>query len=694
MKKLKMKTCGAIAAGVSMFASAGAQAAGGAGTKFLGADFSYNGFLRLEAAVKTTSDDNYWNQNAYKFNGQTIRRVAGNPVGGFQMPLAPGQAIYDGLGLDGLPIQIRVPANGITSSDSNRDGVPNEHSFVNYHALRFEATPTLAWGNFSIITRIRALYDPGGAGYVDFDPAAYRFENGGIKGGLNSNYSVKPNYFGYRVEGNSNPVPLEFSGRNYLVDLPAFFAQYQQGPLTLRIGNQTVAWGQALFFRVFDAANGLDLRRHLILDRAIEEYADERASALGGRLTWQATDQIVADAFVQKFQPSVLPNPNTPYNIIPSQFTIRDRYSQYGYDNEINYGLRVKGDFGNYALQAFAIRRFNPLGTFRWTRSDVNQALPNDNALGAAFNQYCNLVLGTGGQGCGPILANTPFEVAPAGVFSAEEWFYYAPAVRVNPVKALNSAINDFAASQQLLAQPVDNTQAANNQLDAFFIAGDGLHGHIERIYVPETLVGLGGTYVTEAEPGSIFDQLIINLEGSYTPSKATAFSGGDDLSQRIYKTEEFVGALVLEKYQRFSTDFPATYLLAQYLYQSKTDLVGRSLRGYGGRPGSNPLPSFIGGQGTQPQLPDGVTGAHYVALAFLQPFPNYIWEVSAATLIDPRGSILVQPAVQWKPQGNLTVNLFYNYVNGHLFGANPNNTLLSTVSFADEIGIRLGFQF
>ena len=461
----------------------------------------------------------------------------------------------------------------------------------------------------------------------------------------------------------------------------------------LRLGNQTVAWGQAIFFRVFDVANGIDFRRHLILGRALEEYADSRASALGFRATYQATDQIVADAFIQKFQPSILPNPNTPYNVIPSQFTVHDNYFKNGYDKKFNYGIRIKGDYGKFSLQAMAVERYQAEGVFNWTKSGINKPLPNDNTLGAAFNQYCELVLGSPtGQGCGPQLAETAFESSPGAVHSAEEWFYYAPDVRLSGTQALNFAVTDFPAAQQLLAQPVgDNTQAANNELDAFFGAANGLHGHLKREYHKQKIYGLGGSYVVDAEPGSILDQLIINLEGSYTPNRTFIYSD-IGLPQKPRITSEFTSALVMEKYQRFSTSFPATYLVFQYLYRQKSDLVDRPLTGYGGTPGSYPLPDNLGDPG-QPKLPDGVKGAHYLVFAFLQPWPAYIYEVSAAALVDPRGGLLLQPAVQWKPRGNITFNLFYNYLNGDL-GKNRNDNLVSTIDFAKEVGVRIGYQF
>ncbi len=693
------KRWGWIVAGIAAFASAGAQAAGGAGSKFLGADFSYNGFVRLDMAFSTDDRVQQANQFGDLANGVAVRREPGNPALNFAVPLQPTDALIGPAGLIPLSgIGVLPPTQGVSQqvgiNDTFTRYVPLKNQLLNYHLLRFELTPTLSWGDWSLITRLRAVYDPDDLGYTDFDYRNYADINGGVIGGESRQYHTTPDKLGYQVEGNKNPIFFERSGRNYMVDLPAFFVQWNSGNTTVRIGNQTVAWGQLLFFRIMDTANGLDLRRHLILNRALEEYADSRASAPGIRISSQITDSINADFFAQQFIPTVINNVNTAYNVVASQFTLHDRYDQGGYNKNINYGIRFKGEFGNYNLQAMATHRYNPLGAIRWSRSGVNRDLPNTNILGAAFNQYCRLVLGTG-TGCGPILAETIFEVAPAGVFSAEEWFNYAGYQKLDAIEGLNRGVDDFEAAQMLLARNIgQNPDAAANELNAFFSAGEGFRGHIERHYFSENVFGLGGGYVTEAEPGSIFDQVIMNLETTYTPKRVfTAV----DLAQRFDKREEIQVGFVAEKYQRFSTEFPATYMVFQYLWQKNSDLVGLLLDGYGSENYSRNgvvLDAHVP-TSANPKITPGIgAGANYVVFGALQPFPNYIYELSAVTLIDVQGGILFQPGFQWKPRGNMTVNLFYNFVHDNAWGNNPNKNLMHLVSQTNELAIRLGYQF
>jgi len=408
------------------------------------------------------------------------------------------------------------------------------------------------------------------------------------------------------------------------------------------------------------------LRRHSILDFASEEYADERISSPAVRVSYQFGSSWELDMFAQQFQPSIYGNPNTPYNVIPSQFTVQDRFSQY--DEKINSGFRLKGFIGDFGLQFMYTNRYNPDGALRWTASGVNRDVP-------------------GLPGTGAILAQTPLEIDPTGVWSAEEWFTYAGMARLDGVEGLNKLITDFPASQLLLARPVPNIDAAKEELDLFFIltggvgsvltgnGNGGLRGHLERTYQREDVFGTGFSYIFSGEPGSWTDQLILNFEVSYTPDKTFT---PIDLGQEYIVEDEYVTALILEKNQRFSRDFPAAYLVFQWMYRSESDLFGRHLSGMGA---------------TVNNTPKGVDGWNGIALAVQQPFPGLVWRADLAVLYDTRGGVFVQPALKWKPSGNWNIEMFYNYMEGDLYG-NENENIIQTVDWADEFGLRVAYQF
>lgn len=727
----------AVVVAATAAAPAGAQDLSRTDRKLFGGDLSFNGQFRIETAFSTSGRMSAANQFGLGSNNRRIPRSAGNPVGvcdpftsdaceygdpGTPWTTTIDQGINPSTILNGfLPLDQQIglspafpPTKGVENlsptgtSDVFRRYIPTRDQDVNYHLLRFEFQPTINWpGGWSFISRLRAVYNPNDYGYQSFNYNRYNNINGGFETGRTyRQYDGKPDQLGYEVDGEQRPLWFEYSNNDFMVDLPAFFVQWTNGNVTARLGNQSVAWGQLLFFRIMDVANGLDLRRHLFLDRAIEEFADERMSAPGLRITWQATDNVVVDAFGQQFIPTIVPNSNTTYNIVDSRFILHDNYYENNNHKDINYGVRLKGEFGNYNAQLMYTSRLNQLGAIRWRKSGINKPLPNSNTLGFAFNQACpalivahNAQYGTNlatDNGCGPLLAETAFEVAPGGLNVAEEWFDRASYTKLDALDGLARVIDEFPAATTLLARPVgNNVIAAYNELNAFFIASEGLHGHVERSYFREDVFGVGGGLVTEGEPGSLFDQIIVNVEATYTPDRKNT---SIDLRQRYDERDEVQVGLVMEKYHRFSTALPATYMVFQYLWQKEQSLEGLLLDGYGSEnysPGGQYKLTKGVPTNDDPKITPGVNGgANYVVLAALLPGPQYIFEYSVAALIDVQGGVLMQPGVQWKPRGNITINAFYNYLDSDVWGNNPNKSFISFIDFADEFCLRFGYQF
>jgi hypothetical protein len=582
-----------------------------------GIKWSTSGFFRFESALRTTNDENIVNQRGNPFNGVAVDRDSSMlPGGGADTVTRTGEPADNDWNL--MQLRGQMDLTGIISS------------------------------NFSLFARARGVFDV--TPYDEYDPDDVGSNAVGF------NYQ-EPEYFEYRkFQDGHSTNPLEYAGRRYMIDLPALYLDYQKGPVLLRFGQQQIAWGQALFFRVLDLPNGLDLRRHLFLDYAPEEYADERIGSLGLRTTWQATQQWEVDAFAQRFLPTLYPNPNTPYNAIASQFTIQDQWNKH-YDDKVNGGLRIRGTFGALSTQFVAVRRYNPDGVFRWTESRVNRDLP-------------------GAPGSGAVLQDTAFEVDPTGVVSAREWFTFAGNARLNGLTGLNASIEEFPAAALLGAVAVPDMTLAAQELDLFFQASGGLRGHIAREYFRETNIGAGLGYVFSGAPGSFLDQLIVNFEATFTPDRRFT---NVTLSRNYIKEDEWITALVVEKYQRFSQNFPATYLVFQWMHRTESDLYGRHLDGMGG---------------TADMIAPGVSGGwNGLVFAMQQPSQTLRWRFDGAVLYDTRGGILVQPALRYTPSTTWNVEVFYNFINGNLHG-DDNENIMQTLEYADEFGLRAGFQF
>ncbi|WP_051512297.1 DUF1302 family protein, partial [Methylibium sp. T29] len=428
--------------------------------------------------------------------------------------------------------------------------------------------------------------------------------------------------------------PLAYANDRALIDLPAFYVDYNNGPLWIRAGNQQIAWGEALFFRVADQPNGLDLRGHLF-GVAAEEYSDTRRSSLGLRANYRVNETTDVDGFVQRFAPTLLPNGETAYNLVQDQFTVDQRP---GYDevkNKWNVGFRLKGEAGGFGYQAFAINRINPDGVYKWSAAKGPGTLPG-----------------------------TAFAMNPTGVYSSAEWFKGAANSRLNGFEAVATSMNFIgtngdpyglvglattcgASRAELGNFQIGSRAAAECILDTFFtpsVAGP-LRGWISREYKRESVFGGGINRVFSGEQDSLLDQLIGRFEFSYTPDKRfTNPTLGDYI-----KKDEYQFALILEKYHKFSSTFPATYFVAQWLHKSRSDLFGRYLGGVDNTPG---------------EAPKGQSGGfNALALALQQPSPTLEYRFDFAILTDTKGGWYMQPGVRWKPTKSVQADLYLNAV-------------------------------
>ena len=483
------------------------------------------------------------------------------------------------------------------------------------------------------------------------------------------------NYFETPLRGDC-ATRLEVCGEDYMIDLPSFYLDWNSGKFWLRAGNQQIAWGESLFFRVLDTPNGLDLRRHSALDWAAEEFSDKRVPALGVRGSYRFDNGWELEGWTQEFQPTVYSDENTPYNVVASQFVLRQKDGFDEVDDEWNFGARMRGQIGELGLQFTFTSRRNPDGVIRW------------DALG--FNPFTKA--GIPDPGIGDLLAQTPFEpFTGQGVYTSKEWWNYAGRSRLNG--NLQQVLDDFPSAQFLTdalvlpalglppGTPVDNYALSSNVLDAFFSPQAGglgdLRGYIDRRYKREEIYGFGTNYMFFSEPDSLLDQLIVRFEATYTPDKVFT---DPQLAQDYLEEDEWVTSLVFEKYQRFSESFPATYMVLQWMHKSESDLFGRSLEGYGGS--TNEAPGWKG--------PGGRDGFDAISFAFQQPSPTLAWRTDFAILWDPKGGYLIQPGVRWKPTEAWSAELFANFIGGD----SDNENTLSTFDYADEVAFRLTYQF
>jgi len=598
----------------------------------LGADWELSGQVRQEIAIKTSGDQNQANQSGNPSNGVSV--ISGGL-------LNPGAEV-------GRPASFtdKAKINAFTTRlELNLDGRISE---------TMKATVKLR-AQSENVGAVDSVWKDGTAG-----PLAghfYRQEFGGTAGG-----------------------PLAYGSKRNAVDLPAAYLDYSSGPLWIRAGNQQIAWGEAIFFRVADVPNGIDYRGHL-LDPAGEEYSDKRRSSLGIRLSYRASDKTDIEAFAQRFAPSLIPNGETPYNFITDQFTVHQKEGYNKVKNKMNLGFRARGDIGGFGVQGFVVNRYNPDGVYQWTAADGAGALPG-----------------------------TSFEAGQAtGVYNHDEWFRSASRSRLAGIGALDASLNFASAGyfgsaastlaafngtplaglpalQQVAAAcgaagfdlgnfNAGSQAAAACVLDTFFAVGGGnLRGHIKREFPRETVLGFGINKVFEGEPDTLLDQLIGRFEFSYTPKKKFT---NPTLGPYIEKNE-YQFAFIAEKYHKFVSSVPATYFVLQWLHKSQSDLFGRHLSGVDNTPGSTPK-----GQSG---------GFNAVALALQQPSPTLEYRFDFALLTDFKGGWYAQPGVKWKPSKALQGDLYLNVLTSSSKGQQKNFT--DGLLHNNEVFARISYQF
>ena len=408
----------------------------------------------------------------------------------------------------------------------------------------------------------------------------------------------------------------EWNSPSSIIDIPALYLDWNHGPLWLRAGNQVIAWGEAYFFRTMDVANGLDLRRHLTLGPGAEEYQDQRVASPGLRLSYTFQNGWEVDSFVQMFSPTILPGQNTAYNLVSQNGARLDDSA--GFDDakgSLNFGARLNMPLTESFTGILAyVNRRNPDGVVRnvdaptyWAGSPNSGCLNNYNdTLNVLANGVGGALFGGLGFGGGSVASvqtalaangiaafptlntaarnqengcGSTFAPDPYGTTSQKYWSTIQSA-RLDNGNYIDHVINDFPAAKWAVRDifgfgTEQNFAETYRTLEGFRSSFGPFIQWVGREFKRENLFMVGGNYVvTTDDPNSVFDQLIIRGEVSVTPDKKLT----NDLTFDYTEVDDVVSALIFEKYHRFSDAFPATYMVAQWMHRTSTDLFGRDL--------------------------------------------------------------------------------------------------------------------
>jgi hypothetical protein len=274
------------------------------------------------------------------------------------------------------------------------------------------------------------------------------------------------------------------------------------------------------------------------------------------------------------------------------------------------------------------------------------------------------------------------------GLNSLVDWFGSTGRAGLDGLKVLNNLVDEWPflndaftvfSAFGLTDAPgdphVSSLEKGNVIVDTLITGfGAALQAPGEAVYASENIFGAGFNYIFYDEPGSLLDQLVVRFEASYTPDKKFTDTG---VSLNFIEEDEWVTSLILEKYQRFSESFPATFFIFEWMHKSESDLLGRHLSGLGGDVDRLP------GSGEDDRGWDGLV------FAFQQPFPNLVWRADLSVLYDLNGGFFIQPAVRYKPSGSWTVEAFAN-----LIDAKDTASVFAPTEWSDDLTVRLTYQF
>jgi hypothetical protein len=640
-----------------------------------GVDLNITGYIRQEIAA-SLDGTNEFNTTGNPYNKMVSPLRVGSPGNAGQIITNSGTCKMNiGVGCGAVP----AASSGLT--DNNQ---------FNLFATKLELDIQAKFSDeFSAYVQTRvytAEEEPFGNGNVGDH---FGLTHSGNFYGIGGNKLAKqPLDGGWYSHGRLNP--LEVTTDNAMIDFPSAYVDWHHGGLWLRVGQQQIAWGEALFFRVFDVVNGLDLRRHSFIDVAAEEYSDKRIAMPGIRGSFTFKNEWELEGFMQMFNPTILPAENTPYNVIPAAFTLDDSRTFSDAENSLNFGFKLRAPITDkLTLQAMAVSRINPDGFVRWKDAPLASPDGTPNPFCLANSPF--RALASAGQLASaqaglhfPGACGSAFIPDVTGTSSADEWIHYAGLVRLNPVQGVSTSLDQFSGSQlvgrQLFGIPFESTKGlAINTLNTFFGGFGPLRGYIERVFKREQIFGFGGNYIIESSPGSILDQLIVRGEMSYTPNKKfTSLT----LDQRPTERDEATASVVFEKYQSILPNAPATYLVFEWMHKTESDMFGRLLDG-------NDTQGINGPTGR----PKGQDMFDAVTFAFQQPFPNLIWRADFAVLYDVSGSIFLQPGLRYKPSTKWQFDIYANIAKDL---GNGTQSTLSTLDTAgsDEVFARASFFF
>lgn len=191
--------------------------------------------------------------------------------------------------------------------------------------------------------------------------------------------------------------------------------------------------------------------------------------------------------------------------------------------------------------------------------------------------------------------------------------------------------------------------------------------GDITRKFPRVNIIGTGFNYMFQVPPSSpfnfVFDGLLLKGEASWAFNKQFT----NNLSRKHVKQDEQNWSFLLEKYQKWTYDFPATYLVLQFNHRSESN-------------GFDQLTKNIGNN-----------GYNLIAFGAQQQWMQNKLRIDFAGAYDMNsggGGWFTQPGIRYKPYEQMQFDLYWNHFEGN------NDNTFGAIERNDEVFTRVSRFF
>lgn len=190
-----------------------------------------------------------------------------------------------------------------------------------------------------------------------FEPRLYHDFTDPLESGFSHTFRA---YDAFPREFRGNGLMARVGSREFMAEADQLYLDYRNGPLWIRAGKQSIAWGEAIGVQILDIVEPLDLTRQLFVDRAFEEFDTYRIPEWFIRANYTIPlpqldiPDFTVETLVNPGQtvPQLLPAQGSPLNLVTSVVKFRERVRQ----GQPTVGARLFGTFKNdYEFGLYAL---------------------------------------------------------------------------------------------------------------------------------------------------------------------------------------------------------------------------------------------------------------------------------------------------------------------------------------------------